>query len=109
MNNWNVFKAPFTLEEEVLNPEWEPELNQEYLVQYKFKGEEDSTFLIGRFSKVWFGYNFNWFWGASSLQLSTQSHSKDIENFLGVWKLVRIPEPPRPTRINFVTQEDMEL
>jgi len=109
MKKWNVFKAPFTLEEVPVSVDFEPDLKQEYLVQYKWKGDDASIFVIGKFHKQWYGYSFHFFWGASSLQLSTEKYSNDIENFLGIWEMHRLPEPARPSITNFVTQEDMEL
>jgi len=100
---------PFTLEEVTIDRDWKPDLKQEYLVQYKFQKDKESVFVIGRFHKVWFGYNFRWFWGAASLQLSTESHSNDIENFLGIWEVHKPPEDPALEIVNFVTKEEMDI
>ena len=91
---------------------WEPDLDKEYLVQYRWEKDNLSKFLIGRFRSVWFGYTFHWFWGASSLQLSThsESYTRDFENFIGIWEVERLPEPERKKKQpNFITQGDMNI
>ena len=105
-----VFKSPFVLNEVIADREFRPDLNQEYLVQYKFPKDKESIFVIGRFHKVWFGYNFHWFWGSASLQLSIDSN--DIHNFVGIWEVTRLPEPANLVRVkkeDFVTEEEMNI
>lgn len=91
---------------------WEPELDKEYLVQYRWEKDERSKFLVGRFHSVWYGYTFSWFWGSSSLQLSTnmKGYTKDFESFIGIWELERLPEPERKYKQpNFITQGDIDI
>ena len=105
-------EMPFILHEVNHTEEgWKPNLGKEYLVQYRWKGEKKSVFLVGSFSKVWFGYTFHWFWGASSLQLSTNSSSDyDLRRFVGIWEVERLPEPDSKGRqTNLITQEDIDL
>ena len=100
---------PFDLKEVNHTEEgWEPDVTLEYLVQYRWPSDSCSRFLVGRFSKQWYGYTFNWYWGSNSIQLSTEAYSKDIESFIGIWKVIRLPEPDRRGKqVNLITQEEM--
>jgi hypothetical protein len=83
---------PFMLIEEEINEDWEPIIGQEYMIEYSWK-DKKTNFLIGRFSSVWFGYNFHWFWSGSSLQLSMNSKigpNPDWKRFKRVWKFIRL-------------------
>ncbi len=42
-----------------------------YLAEIKFDEDRASTFLVGRFSRQWYGLNFDCNWGASGLQFDT--------------------------------------
>jgi len=85
----NHLNPPFDLEEEKVDENWEPQLGQEYLILYDWGDDHPPNILVGHFSTVWFGYRFNWFWGASSLQLSTNDigTNPDWKNFKRVFKL----------------------
>ena len=103
---------PFELEKVNHTEEgWKPDLDKEYLIQYRWKKDKKSIFLVGSFREVWYGYTFHWFWGASSLQLSNNSiNDYDLKRFIGIWELIRLPEPEsRGKQKNFVTQEDMKI
>lgn len=103
---------PFELKEVNHTEEgWEPDTDKEYLIQYRWKKDKKSIFLMGSFSSVWFGYTFHWFWGASTLQLATDDKTgRDIENFIGIWEVIRLPEPEiRGRQTNLITQEDMNI
>jgi len=105
MNPFNLTKV------EHLEEGWEPDIYKEYLVQYRWRKAKRSIFLVGSFSKVWFGYTFHWYWGASSLQLSMreQGINKDIEYFMGIWEVERLPEPENKKQtLNFITKEDID-
>lgn len=109
-------KMPFELKEVDHTEEgWKPETGKEYLVQYRWKNDEDSIFLVGTFHEVWFGHTFHWFWGASSLQLSDAEHDRgpnpDIKNFIGIWEVIRLPEPEGNTgrQKNLITREDVDI
>jgi hypothetical protein len=65
---------------------------------------------MGYFTPQWYGFCFHWFWGANSLQLSTESYSTDIESFLGVWEVIRLPEPEViGKQKTLITKEEMEI
>jgi len=80
---------PFNLEEEDIDKDWEPEIGQEYMIIHSWKDDDAPNILVGKFSPVWFGWNFHFFWGANSLQLSTESYSDDWKRFKQVFKLTR--------------------
>ena len=103
---------PFNLTKvEHMEEGWKPDLDKEYLVQYRWKNDKDSIFLIGSFSEVWFGYTFHWYWGASSLQLAMDDRvNPDIERFIGIWEVERLPEPEQPKKTpNFITKGDIDI
>jgi len=104
---------PFNLTKvDHLEEGWEPDLDKEYLVQYRWKSDKRSIFLVGSFSEVWYGYTFHWFWGASSLQLSTynKNYTRDFEQFVGIWELERLPEPESKKKVpSFITKGDIDI
>lgn len=102
---------PFALIEETVDKDFRPEKGQEYMIEhlYDTSNKEDSNILIGKFSEVWYGFNFHWYWSASSLQLSTQDYSDDYKNFKRIWKLIRLTDEVELEANDFLTAEDMKL
>jgi len=42
--------------------------------------------IVGTFSKVWFGLNFEWFWGASSIQFDAPGFNSS--GWRKVWEII---------------------
>lgn len=111
-NKFEKIELPFSLREEKVDENWEPDIHQEYLVIYDWhKGNPE--ILVGKFSKTWYGFTFHWYWSASSLQLSTNNKNgsnPDWKHFKQVFKLIR----DNPTSISvpnedFITNKDIEI
>lgn len=102
---------PFELIKETVNEKWEPKIGQEYLVEYQFRRDKNSEFLVGRFSKVWFGYSLHWFWSASSLQLSMDNagSNPDWKRFKNIWKLTRKKDKKIQKKYEFLTKNDVNI
>lgn len=75
-----------------MTKDWEPDVNKEYLIEYKFPSDKKTIFIIGTFGKTWFGYNFSWYWAANGLQLSKNPPTNDYKSFKRVWEFSRMME-----------------
>lgn len=100
-------KLPIQITEIEVDEKWEPELGKQYIIEYQWK-KGDSHWIIGHFTPVWFGYNFHWYWGASSLQLSiggkgATKTSDDWKRFKRVYLFEPHPEP------DFIEKGDLKV
>ena len=101
-----MLDLPFTLHEieipeEISETTWHPDLNKKYMIEYRWKGDKISVFLIGTFNEVWYGYTFYWFWGSASIQLNIKG-TYDIRRFRRIWEF-------RLREFAEITNEDIEI
>ena len=101
-------KLQIQITEVHIDENWEPDLDKQYIVEYQWKKDDKSWWLIGRFHPVWFGYTFHWPWSASSLQLSIKGKSliktpDDWKQFKRVYIFEPYPEP------DFITKEELMI
>ncbi len=86
---------PFILVEIKINGDWIPDCKQEYLIEYQWRKDENPIYKVGQFSMAREGlYNFHFYWGAASFQLSLTSKNMphpDWKRFKRIWEFHRKP------------------
>ena len=64
-------------------------LDEYYLAEVRWKDDKESTYILGKFDRQWYGLNFDWFWSASSLQFDAPGYNNS--KWKRLWKLEVTP------------------
>lgn len=70
---------------------------EEHRYLARIRGSLGDNLIVGSFSREWYGLNFSWFWGASSLQFNTPGYNNS--DWLELWEITNpkiIKPKPKP-------------